>query len=284
VSDYVSAQAFLSDARLRLDALGAEATILVVEGNDDKRLFYARVSANSDVLPASGKRLLRAALESIRDADKGHLIFFTDCDYDVPAGTLHGGPDIVITDSCDVESDLIKLGILNRVAVEVVPQAIASKESAENAGTNVRAHAESLALPMGRIRMAAQPLGLDLEFDEVDFSKYWDKGAKAVLVDKMYSVFWDHINKLSDITYDEWSARLGECPDNPIVCNGKDLTKGAQLFFRYLYKMDNKITTDMLLMMIRLAVDDSIFESWSVVKRIRSWEAAYGRILLSTAA
>jgi hypothetical protein len=284
VSDYVNAQAFLSDARLRLDALGAESTVLIVEGNDDKRLFLPRVSANSDILPAGGKRLLRAALESIRDADKGHMIFFTDCDYDVPAGVLHGGPDIVITTSCDVESDLINLGILDRVAVEVVPQAIISKESAANVGTSVRTYAELLALPMGRIRMAAQPLGLDLAFDEVDFSKYWDKKTKAALVDKLYSVTWEHIRKMFDITYDDWSARLDECPNNPIVCNGKDLAKGAQLFFRYMYKMDNKITAEMLLMMIRLAVDGGTFESWPVVKRIRSWEAAYGRVLLLAAA
>lgn len=282
--DYVNAQAFLSDARLRLEALGPESTLLVVEGNDDKRLFYSRISTSSDILPAGGKRLLRAALESIRDADKGHIVFFTDCDYDVPAGILHGGPDIVITTSCDVESDLISLGILDRVAVEVVPQAIASKESAANIGVDVRAHAEMLALPMGRIRMAAQPLGLELELDEVDFSKYWDKKAKAALVDKLYSVTWEHISKLSDVTYDEWSARLDECPNNSMVCNGKDLAKGAQLVFRYMYKMDNKVTTEMLLMMIRLAVDDGIFESWPVVKRIRSWEGAHGRVLFSSAA
>lgn len=283
MSDYVNAQAFLSDARLRLDALGVESTVLIVEGNDDKRLFYPRISVNSDILPAGGKRLLRAALESIRDVDKGHMIFFTDCDYDVPAGVLHGGPDIVITTSCDVESDLINLGILDRVAVEVVPQAIASKESAANVGASVRTHAELLALPMGRIRMAAQPLGLDLAFDEVDFSKYWDNKTKSALVDKLYSITWEHISKKSDITYDEWSTRLEECPNSPIVCNGKDLAKGAQLFFRYMYKMDNKITTEMLLMMIRLAVDGGIFESWSVVRRIRSWEAVYGRVLLLAA-
>ena len=248
------------------------------------RLFYARLAPSGDILPAGGKTLLRSALESMRDTDRGRIIFFTDCDYDVAAGVLHGGPDVVITASCDVESDLINLGILDKVAVEVVPDAIASKNSATSIGVAVREHAEMLALPMGRIRMAAQPLGLELDLDQVDFSKYWDKRNRAALTDKLYRIFWQHISERSEVTYEEWTARLSETPNNPMVCNGKDFAKGAQLFFRYLYKMDNKITVDMLLMMIRLAVDESMFESWSVVKRFRAWETRHSRVLLSTAA
>ena len=134
---YVSAQALLADVRLRLDALGEESSVLVVEGHDDKRLFYTRMSASADVIPSGGKRLLRSALGVLLETDKGRVLFFTDCDYDVPAGILRGGPDVIITATCDVESDLIHLGILDKVAVEVVPQAIASKDSAAKIGATV---------------------------------------------------------------------------------------------------------------------------------------------------
>jgi Protein of unknown function (DUF4435) len=281
---YVSAQALLADVRLRLDALGEESSALVVEGNDDKRLFYSRVCASSDVIPTGGKTLLRSALESMLESDKGRVLFFTDCDYDVASGDLHGGPDIVITASCDVESDLIDLGILDKLAVEVVPQAISSKDSATRIGTNVREHAEKAALPLGRIRMAAQPFGVDLELEEIDFSKYWDKKSKTVLADKLYKVIRDHISAKVGISQTEWDERLRQIPTNPILCHGKDLAKAAQMFFRYLYKMDNKITSGMLIMMMRLAIDESTFESWSVVKRIRAWEARSSRRLLTTPA
>src|ERR1035441_1034356 len=145
MSFYVTAQALLSDVRLRLDALGEKSSVLMVEGNDDKRLFYARINAGSDVIPAPGKKLLRSALELILDADKGRILFFTDCDYDVGTGDLRGGPNVVITASCDVESDLIGLGILEKVAREVVPQAIASNDSAARIGADVRKYAEKVA-------------------------------------------------------------------------------------------------------------------------------------------
>jgi hypothetical protein len=281
---YVNAQSLLSDARLRLDALGEASSILIVEGNDDKRLFYTRMSATSDVMPTDGKKLLRLALESIRESDKGHILFVTDCDYDVPAGDLHGGPDVIITTSCDVESDLIALGILDKVAVEVVPHAIASKGSAEKIGTDVREHAERMTLPLGRIRMAAQPLGVDLSLEDIDFSKYWDKKTKVVLEDKLIRITLDHLAKELNITREEWEERLLATPNTSTVCHGKDLVKAAQMFFRYLYKMDNKITPDILAMMMRLAVDQTLFESWSVVKRIRAWENRCGRKVLENAA
>jgi hypothetical protein len=280
LSDYVNAQAFMADVRLRLDALGPESTVLVVEGNDDKRLFITRVIPTSDVVPASGKTLLRSALESIRGTDKGRVLFLTDCDYDVAAGTLHGGPDVVITKSCDVESDLIGLGVLAKVAVEVVPQAISSKDSAIKIEIDVRQHAQRMALPFGRIRMAAQPFGVDLNFDEVDFSKYWDVDSKKVLEEKVYRVMWSHLGE-AGIDRGEWDERIREIPDDVVLCHGKDLVKASQMFFRYLYKMDNKVSKDFLAMMLRLAVDQKAFESWDVVKRIRKWEARYGFAMLA---
>lgn len=281
MSNYVNAQSFLSDVRLRLDALGPKSTVLVVEGNDDRRLFITRIISSSDVVPASGKTLLRSALELIRETDKGRVLFFTDCDYDVPAGTLHGGPDVVITESCDVESDLVNLGVLAKVSVEVVPQAITAKDMPLKIETRVREYAQRLALPFGRIRMAAQPFGVNLKFEDIDFSKYWDDKTRKILSDKIYQVMWDHLSEDLNISRQDWDARLQEIPDNLVLCHGKDLVKAAQMFFRYLYKMDNKINKDVLAMMLRLAVDQKIFESWDVVKRIRKWEARYGSSMLA---
>ena len=120
--------------------------------------------------------------------------------------------------------------------------------------------------------MAAQPFGVDLDFDDLDFSKYWDRRSKAILVDKLIKVVWNHINAEITLSFPEWQQRLNDVPSNPIFCHGKDLAKAAQAFFRYLYKMDSKVTTEILIMMMRLAVDHTIFENWSVVKRIRAWE------------
>jgi hypothetical protein len=217
----------------------------------------------------------------MRAEDKGRILFLTDCDYDVAAGTLQGGPDVVITATCDVESDLIGLGILERLAIEVVPRrAIESKDGAARIGIDVRNHAERAALPLGRIRLAAQPLGVDLGLDDIDFSKYWDKQTDILLGEKLDTVIWNLLSKKANIDRSEWDERLLMISNDPKICHGKDLINAAQMFFRILYKMDNKVTSEMLAMMMRLTVDQILLEKWLVVQRIRKWESRYGRSVL----
>ena len=281
---YVNAQALLSDVRLRLDALGERSSALVVEGNDDKRLFYSHIAVDVDIVPAGGKKLLRSALQSILEQDKGRMLFLTDCDYDVAAGTLHGGPDVVITATCDVESDLINLGILEKLAVEVVPlRSIEAKDGAARIAAEIQSHAELIALALGRIRMAAQPLGVDLELEDIDLNKYWDRKRGRFLSDKLDQVIWERLTKETNISREDWEERVNQSPSDLLLCHGKDLLKAVQLFFRILYKMDNKITVDMLNIMMRLAMDQPQFERWKVVQRIRQWESRYGRVLLTSA-
>jgi hypothetical protein len=282
---YVSAHALLSDVRLRLDGLGDKSTALIVEGFDDKRLFYHRMSATAEVVPSGGKRLLRAGLGAMISADKGRMLFLTDCDYDVLGGTLCGGPDVVITSSCDVESDLIGLGVLTKIVVEVVPGVVETKERAVKVAGDVCACAQSLARPLGRIRIAAQPFGVDLDLSNLDFAKYWDKASRSPMVDKLHtSIFTRLRNAGVGISKSGWEDLIAETPDESIVCNGKDLIQAAQMILRTHYKMSHKVSADMMTSMIRLSLDERHFEAWPVVQRIRAWEKKSGRILLVPAA
>jgi hypothetical protein len=284
VAEYVSADALLADVRLRLDGLGDEAAVLVVEGPDDKRIFYRRMAPVADVVPSGGKRLLRASLTAMLAVDEGHMLFLTDCDYDVLNGTLHGGPNVVITKACDVEADLIGLGVLEKVVVEVVPDAIVSKASAPRIATNVRSRAEEIAKVMGLIRMIAQPIGVDLEFENWDLAKFWDAKSGKPLVKKMHEVVLARFKKAGvAITEPDWMARIDNVPDDAIVCNGKDLVSAVQMILHTHYKMDHKMSKTIIASMMRIALDDAQFERWSVVSRIRQWEKRHSRTLLFAA-
>jgi hypothetical protein len=273
---YVNSQALLADIRLRLEGLGTESAALVVEGPDDKRLFYERTASSAEVVVAGGKRLVRAALAAMLEGDHGRILFLTDCDYDVRTGELNGGPDIIITKGCDVEADLISLGLLEKIAVELAPHAVETKVGASRIGTEVREHAMRMCLTLGRIRMASQPLGIDLELDKLDLGKYWDKPSDRILVDKLTSSTWGRV-KASGVSFTNWQKRINDMPADDAMCCGKDLIRSSRLFFRALYGMDNKVTADSIAMMLRLALDDERFEGWTVVERIRKWEAIHGR-------
>lgn len=276
---YINAQALLADIRLRLEGLGPTSTALVVEGPDDKRLFYHRASPSATIVVAGGKTLLRAGLASIIKSDSGRILFLTDCDYDVRRGDLTGGPNVVITHGCDVESDLIELGLLAQLAVEVTPRALEGDGNASRVADSVYDHALRMSIALGRVRMAAQPLGIDLGLDELDLAKIWDKESDAIMTDKLEYITWARL-KPSGISREEWHALIEATPTDALMCNGKDLVRATQLFFRKLYRMSNGITCEILTTMLRLAVNEEQFERWSVVSRIHKWEARYGRKLL----
>jgi hypothetical protein len=279
---YVNAQALLADIRLRLEGLGTASSALVVEGPDDKRLFYGRIASSAEVVVAGGKRLVRAALGAMLAVDHGRILFLTDCDYDVRTGELRGGPDVIITKGCDVEADLISLGLLEKLAVELAPRAVETKVGASRIGSDVREHAQQMCLALGRIRMASQPLGIDLGLDQLDLAKYWDKSSDRILIDKLTETTWGRI-KVSGISFADWRARINDMPADDAVCCGKDLIRSSKLFFRALYGMDTRVTYDAIAMMLRLALDDERFEGWTVVERIRKWEAFNGRMIFNNA-
>lgn len=282
---YVSAQALLADVRLRLDGLGDKSAALIVEGFDDKRIFYHRMADSAEVVPSGGKRLLRASLKAMIRDDNGRMLFLTDCDYDVFKGNLHGGPDVVITSTCDVESDLIDLGILEKVVVEVVPAVVQAKDAAAKVAADVCKCARAMALPLGRVRIASQPLGVDLEFANLDFAKYWDKVTYTPMIDKLHASMLTRLRKAGiDMTKERWEELIAGTPDDLMVCNGKDLIEAAQMILRTRYRMSHKITTEMMTSMIRLSLDQQHFEAWPVVRRIRVWEKRHGCALLAPTA
>lgn len=276
---YVNAQALLADIRLRLEGLGSGSSALVVEGPDDKRLFYHRITSHAEVVVAGGKKLVRAGMASMLENDHGRILFLTDCDYDVWTGELRGGSDVVITRGCDIEADLISIGVLERLAVELAPHAVESKGGASRVAIDIRERAEKMSLALGRVRMAGQPLGIDLNLDKLDLSKYWDRNADLILIDKLIQTTWERI-KVTGIVRSQWQEMIGATPTDTLMCNGKDLLRSVQLFFRVLYGMNSKVTPEIIAVMLRLALDDARFENWSVVDRIRKWEAQNGRELL----
>jgi hypothetical protein len=279
MSNYVSAEAFLADARLRLDALGAGFGVLVVEGPDDKRLFYGRVGDPAQLLPAGGRRLLLAAFAAATAADRDRIVFITDCDYAVRSGELTGGHGIVITSGTDVESDLLSLGLLPKIVTEIVPSAL-SADRIELVADHALKLATALALPVGRLRMAAQPLGVDLGFEQLDFSKYWARGAAALDVEKLLQVMGGKLRGCGcDVDLVEL---IRATPSDTGMCHGKDLLSALRTVLIQEHRVDQKITAELLGMMLRLVLDDARFEQWRVVQRIRAWESKTGARILSS--
>lgn len=277
--EYTSAVELLMDAELRADGLGPSLGVLVVEGPDDKRVFARHVGDPVQVLPAGGRKLLISAHEKANSEQRQKIVFVTDCDYEVRRGALRGAPDLVITSLTDMESDLLSLGLIEELVLDLVPRALESRAACASIAKRVRDNAEKIALPIGRIRMAAQPLGIALELGELKISRYWDAGKQSMdfsrLVDAMHS-------KVSPVVgFREWRQLVQESPQDSGMCHGKDLVRAIAHVLKVEYRVESA-TPDVLVKMMRSSLNGQHLDSWEVIRRIKAWQERHRRLVLSS--
>jgi hypothetical protein len=279
VPEYPSARDLITDATLRIDAWRRESLgVIVVEGPDDKKLFYRRVHNPAQIIVAGGRKLLLAAYEAAKHQDLNRIIFVTDCDYAVRRGELSGGHGLAITTNTNVEADLVELNLLLPVILEISPRTM-RESHVTRLCEEILFMAQSIAIPLGQIRMATEPLGVSLKLDELDLSKFWNRRNRTPDTEKMLTVIGQKL-KRGGIEGMAWRTAVNEVPADPSICNGKDLLRATRMILHHHYGVSNEITDTVFIRMVRLAMDSSSFESWGIVKRIRVGEERTGGVAL----
>jgi hypothetical protein len=282
VSGY-STVAQLVEVRLRLDAVELDdPAALLVEGPDDKRLFLPFARHPALLVPCAGRTHVLEAMTEMTVADRKRVVALTDCDFEVTRGELKAGSGLIITEGTDVEADMITLGLLERIVQHLIPGELREPGDLVQVATETVARALKLATPLGRARMAAQPLGVPLEAEEFTFGKHQLSSGEPD-VDKIIRTIFSRVKEV--ITLDEFRELYDATPDDPIICKGNDLLVASAFILRRHYRANNKVKSEMLDLMLRTGMADStVFERWSVVKRIREWERVMGRrVLIGTA-
>ncbi|MEV6194792.1 hypothetical protein AB0M19_20635 [Streptomyces sp. NPDC051920] len=266
------------DAELRVDGLGPSKAVLVVEGPDDKRVFARHVADPAQILPAGGRRILLSAHESANDTQRQKIIFVTDCDYEVRRGSLRGAPDLVITTFTDMESDLLALGLVESVVLELVPRALESRAACNQISTRIRTRAEQLALPLGRLRMAAQPLGIPLNLDDIKLSRYWDPKTGSVNLTRLVDAMHSKVSSIID--FNGWRKLIADAPEDIGMCHGKDLVRALAFLLKSEYRVDGA-SVELVARIIRASLAGHHLESWEVIRRIKMWQEMNRRYVLT---
>ncbi|MGY5120993.1 hypothetical protein ACWC2H_34965 [Streptomyces sp. 900105755] len=177
-----------------------------------------------------------------------------------------------------MESDLLALGLIESIILELVPRALESRASCNQITAKIRTRAERIALPLGRLRMAAQPLGIPLNLDDIKLSRYWDAKTGSMnftrLVDAMHS-------KVSSvIDFNEWRKLVADTPEDIGMCQGKDLVRALAFLLKSEYRVDGA-SVEMVVRIIRASLTSHHLESWEVIRRIKRWQENNRRYLLT---
>jgi len=273
VSKY-SSESLVADARLRLDALPRGVGLLVVEGSEDRRIF-SHILPLELIVAAGHKPLLLDAHALLDASEHSKVAFVVDCDYDVPAGRLHGSSNLIITEYPGVETDMVSLGAFLPVTRELLPAFGSSDRALSQVARRIMSKAISLAEQVGRIRHAAATLGEPLRFDRLQMERFW-KRHRQPDPEEMVRLLVDQSEGLR-ATRDEILQAAREAPTGLIVCAGHDLVRALQAVLHQDYAVSIQ-RTRMLPEMLRLASADLISQ-WKVIERLRRWQEASGAYL-----
>jgi hypothetical protein len=274
-----SPSARLAEIRLRIEGVGIpNIAALLVEGRDDKRIFVPFAIHHSLIIVCDGRTRLLRIYGEMTESDHMSMLPVTDCDYEVALETLKGSPDIVITENADVEADLLRLGLLERVIHHLLPREVAGRGDVERTATDVLRRATDLSEPLGRARMAAQPLGYALALENFRFGRHrLNDGSPDV--DKIVRTVHNQIRDA--ISLDDFRVRYRATPDEPFMCKGNDLMAACSYVLREDFRARISVDGEMLDLISRVGVSDTrVFEDWPVCKRIRRWEKRTGRNIL----
>jgi hypothetical protein len=168
MSGYPSPSALIADARLRLDKLGRDVGVLVVEGPSDKSLLQGRYVPVGQIIVAGSKSLVTGAHEILGDDPESGLLFVVDCDYDVAAGELKGGDCLVITENADLEGDLVALGLMQDVVLQILPDRFPDPDAIAEDVVQTAAH---VAEAIGHVRCHCRIRGPKIGFGRLDYSR-----------------------------------------------------------------------------------------------------------------
>jgi hypothetical protein len=261
------------------EGLGDSFAILVVEGETDKNLFRRLCCDPQQILVTDGKKLLLEAHAKLNRGDRGKIVFVADCDGETALGTLRGAPDLVITSSNDLETDLVG----NDMLAAILPELLTSKGNLVAVAKEVTARAVRVAIPIGRIRRAARFHGISLKSLNSWDIKFMD------LLDEKGSVDFDRaigeVTKRASLTSRQERLireTVGEVASNYDVCNGHDLIAAIEAVLHRHYGVTRR-KLGSLDSMLRMAAHPATCSEWDVLRRLRRWQEAHGRTLLEAA-
>lgn len=273
---YVSGADVIADARLRANGLPSDLGILIVEGRDDQRIFHRYCVSPDLVVVAGNKPKLLEAYSYVSGTEAGRFVFIVDCDYDAPVpGALPRDMNVVITKHPAAETDLVDIG----ATAAMLPEYLTSGTDYEAAARAIVDRAVGLAEPIGRLRRCSRIHSLGLNFDGIDISRVRKQRA-TISMERATEVVLSRSSPSRPLTQPELEALASGGSGGLIACHGHDLVSALKCVLHKDYRVPN-VELERLDAMLRLGVSTTMFESWSVVDRLRRWEAHSSRRVLA---
>jgi hypothetical protein len=258
------------------------APILVVEGPSDEALLGPMcVHGNGQVFAAGSRALVEqlAALFTDAPPDDHICVFLVDCDGRGKTVSLAHLKELLVTETCDIEADLVSLGVAERLAGRFLPS-VEVKDVVQNAC--------QLGLDVSAIRRAAHSVHVStkknrkqlrvMEFPESIVDSWF---AEHPTRDSILNLFAMEL-QWSEADAQRVGAALPKVGAGfESVCLGKD---ALDLLFHQLRGRGTGEVRgwdcEFFHRAVFRALDVQDLNDWAIAQRLRAWETESSHVIL----
>jgi len=272
--DFITVDREVTAIRLRRTSFSG--SFLLVEGGTDKN-FYERFidKVACQVVTTSGKpsskQRASEVLEILNKEDFQGILAIVDADFD-RLESLLSIPNLILTDTHDLETMLIQSPALDKVLAEV-----GSEEKITKFGKDIRSVLLQAGKPIGYLLWISQIHGLNLTFAGIRFSKFIDEQTLQIdeikLIQEVKNKSEAHTLK-SEILQQHIANQKRNDHDPYQVCCGHHLVQ--ILSFGLCKAIGSVKSSDVELSILerslRLAYEEAYFYKTQIYLSIRQWE------------
>ncbi|MEH2113837.1 DUF4435 domain-containing protein [Nostoc sp.] len=274
--DFLTVDRVANQIRLRRSTYTG--TFLLVEGSSDKT-FYQRFVDQlvCELVETSGKPSSKQrAIDILKILEQSNfqgVLAIVDADFDRLETLLYTSPNLLRTDSHDLETMLINSPAFNKVLAE-----FGSEEKIAQFNPNIRLVLLENGMSVGYLLWISKCEGLNLTFDGIKFSKFIDE--QTLQIDELkliqevknksqaYSLRDEDLQKQlksqKSNNYDPWQ-----------ICCGHDLVEVLSIGLRKVLGSNKAadVEPNSLERSLRLAYEEIYFRHTQLYLDIRTWES-----------
>lgn len=264
--------------KIRLLRSNFEGTFLLVEGRSDK-MFYERFvdKKHCQLIVTSGKPSSKQrAIEILEILEKSHfegILAIVDADFDYLLNLFQSSPNILRTDTHDLESMIIKSPALEKVVNE-----FGSEEKITKFNRDIRGTLLKTGISVGYLLWTSQRDGLNLTFEGITFSKFVNEQTLQIDELKMIKEIKNKSQafSLKDTDLQQKLASYKSSNHDPWqVCCGHHLVEVLSLSLRKAIGSNRAadVEPNGLERNLRLAYEEVHFQQTQLYINIRIWES-----------
>ena len=250
-------------------------SILLVEGESDSRFWRSRIDQERcRIEVGEGRSNVAGAMSQLDEARFRGAVGLLDADYERLEERREGSPNLIRTDTHDLETLLLKSPALEKVLAEfALPRKLDRFE--QDQSQSVRGALLMRGLPLGRLRWLSQREGLRLRFSGLSFDKFVEEFRWEVDEERMLLAVL-HLSQRPDSHLGRLQSMMAELPsaDPWDICSGHDLVELLAIGLRRVLGSE-AVRPDDLEQHLRLAFEASHLQATHVYREIRRWEEGH---------